>query len=430
MAVPIRSFSTWSSSHLKLPSMSPAASAKVTASDAVLSPTTVYRVDYYKRSDANASSMLMQSIFPQPPPSRTHYTYEPTNSQTLLYSCHRHISENRALATWICLIIIKHKLVMEDPGIVFDELELLHEMTYKLTKSFQLLNPPTPLIFIALLYLYRIFPNQIPYSGNPDHECATAVQRLFLLCLRLALQWFEDQSEFWDFRARHFKWHEHLDLEQFVFRNADIHALHLLGHNLCISNIAYARWLSHLSSNLPVFLGNHVDEHRVIVRLIHAVRPFLTPGFLSPNSLPCSGLPFDKGWTPALSCMEEFVERGQGLMDCITYGLYVPLYTAPTSTNQAFHGDFTVPEPTISVFLDADWIPGPRSSGESSTTSIDTNVTSPDIARLHMQCNLWPETDINNQEEGLVNPPSSLEYIHDYTRRSVARLRMALPGFF
>ncbi|KAJ3794262.1 hypothetical protein GGU11DRAFT_748140 [Lentinula aff. detonsa] len=138
----------------------------------VLSPTTAHCIYYCRRPDVNASSMLIQNIFPESPQSCPRHYYEPSNDKMLLHSGlfrYRHISENRALATWISLCI-QHKLVLYDPGICFDERELLDTLTYKLTKSLQFLNSPTPAIFITLLYLYRIFPDHIPYFGNPDEE--------------------------------------------------------------------------------------------------------------------------------------------------------------------------------------------------------------------------------------------------------------------
>ncbi|KAJ4493473.1 hypothetical protein C8J55DRAFT_498917 [Lentinula edodes] len=378
----LRSASTAESSYHQNSYVSFKAVAKVAVSDTILSPTTAHCVNFCSQSDANASSMLMRNMFPPTPQSCP--PYEPSNSQMLWRSGllrRRRITENRALATWISLMMIQSKLTMENPGIVFDEHELLRTLICQLTKSFQLVNPPTPVIFIALLYLYRIFPDRIPYSGNPDHECATALQRLFLLCIRLALQWFEDQSEFWDFRARRFKWHEHLGLEQTVFRNADVHVLHLLGHNLCVSNIAYARWLSHLLSDLPVFLDDHLEERRTVGQLIHAIRPSLTSGFLSLNGLPCNGLPFDKDWTTAISCIEECAERKQNLMDCITYGLYIPLYISPTQPS--YSDSKLATEPTPNISLDIDWSPTVREiSTESSRPRIFVGVTSPDIGRL------------------------------------------------
>lgn len=175
--------------------------------------------------------------------------------------------------------------------------------------------------------------------------------------------------------------HEHLGLEQTVFQNADIHVLHLLGHNLCVSNIAYARWLSHLLSNLPAFLDDHLEERRTVGQLIHAIRPSLTSEFLSPNGLPCNGLPFDKDWTTAISCIEERAERKQNLMDCITYGLYIPLYTSPTQPS--YSNSKLATEPTPNIRLDIDWSPTIRDiSIESSRTKIFGGVTSPDIGRL------------------------------------------------
>lgn len=177
--------------------------------------------------------------------------------------------------------------------------------------------------------------------------------------------------------------HVHLGLEQTVFRNADIHVLHLLGHNLCVSNIAYARWLSHLLSNLPAFLDDHLEERRTVGQLIHAIRPSLTSEFLSPNGLPCNGLPFDKDWTTAISCIEECAERKQNLMDCITYGLYIPLYISPTQPS--YSDSKLATEPTPNISLDIDWSTTVRDiSTESSRPRIFVGVTSPDIGRLPM----------------------------------------------
>ncbi|KAJ3739951.1 hypothetical protein DFH05DRAFT_474744 [Lentinula detonsa] len=370
----------------------------------VLSPETAHCIYYYRRPDVNASSMLIQNIFPESPQSCSRHYYEPSNDKMLLHSGlfrHRHILENRALATWISLCI-QHKLVLYDPGICFDERELLDALTYKLTKALQFLNSPTPAIFIALLYLNRIFPDHIPYFGNPDEECSAALQRLFLLCLRLALQWFEDRSEFWDFRVRNFKWHELLGLERAVFRNADVHTLHLLGHNLCVSNITYARWLSHLLSTLPALLPDRLNERREISRLIHAIRPSLTPEFLHPNCLPCSGLPFDKNWKPAHSCAEAFTERGRNLMDCITYRLSVPLYAGPTVTDCLVDAKGS-PRTTYNNPVELN---DSSTSTESSTASIDTHITSPDLNPTSMQLKPSPSKrgSFSNQRNSPARP--------------------------
>ncbi|KAJ3730407.1 hypothetical protein C8R42DRAFT_6182 [Lentinula raphanica] len=361
-------------SHIK-PSTLYLANLKATL-DPILSPTTAHRLDCC-RSDENPATMPMQDVFSiEPlPPSCKRQHYEPSNDQMLLHSGllrHRHASEDCALATWISLSI-QQKVVFDDPGISFSGRDLLIALTYRLAKSFQFLNPPNPAIFVALLYLNRIYPAHIPYSGNPDDECAAALQRLFLLCLRLALQWFEDQSEFWNFRGRKFKWHKLLGLEQPVFRNADVHTIHLLGHNLCISNVIYARWLSYLVSTLPTLLAERVDELRAISRLIYAAHPSLTPDFLHPNRLPCSGFPFDKEWTPAYSCKEEFEERGRNLMDCITYRLPIPLNVSFSS----FEEETTERSPSsINIpFPDHHDLSQVCTPSESSTTTVDTLAT-------------------------------------------------------
>ncbi|KAE9404229.1 hypothetical protein BT96DRAFT_1016442 [Gymnopus androsaceus JB14] len=307
---------------------------KTVVPDAIISPTIAHRKDYCSSSHTNASSMLNQNV-PKTPRSYTQFTYEPSYSQMLVHSGllqhvrHRHISENRALATWLSLMIIKGKLVLDDPGIVLDELELLHGLTYHLTKSFQVLNPPTAVVLVAFLYFCRIFPKEVRYSGNPDDECSIALARLFLLCLRLAAQWFEDQCEFFDFRGRRFQWFEYLGLTKVVFRNADIQTLLLLDHNLCVSNVSYAHWLSHLLSSLPEYLGNYPEERCAISQLIHAIRPTLTAAFLHADRLQCPGLPFNKEWRPPL-CFSagEFEERGTDLVDCVTFGLAIPLPVA------------------------------------------------------------------------------------------------------
>ncbi|KAJ3884937.1 hypothetical protein GG344DRAFT_70960, partial [Lentinula edodes] len=220
--------------------------AKVAVSDTILSPTTAHCVNFCIQSDANASSMLMRNIFPPTPQSCP--PYEHSNSQMIWRSGllrRRRITENRALATWISLMMIQSKLTMENPGIVFDEHELLRTLICQLTKSFQLVNPPTPtgshIPEIQIMNVpppckdYFYYASDWPYNGSKTSPSSGT----FVLVVSNGL-------------------------EQTVFRNADIHVLHLLGHNLCVSNIAYARWLSHLLSNLPAFLDDHLEERRTV----------------------------------------------------------------------------------------------------------------------------------------------------------------------
>ncbi|KAJ3911399.1 hypothetical protein F5877DRAFT_73212, partial [Lentinula edodes] len=221
--------------------------AKVAVPNTILSPTTAHCVNFCKQSDANASSMLMRNMFPPTPQSCP--PYEPSNSQMLWRSGllrRRRITENRALATWIGLMMIQSKLTMENPGIVFDEHELLRTLIYQLTKSFQLVNPPTPtgshIPEIQIMNVpppckdYFYYASDWPYNGSKTSP-SSGTSALVVSN----------------------------GLEQTVFRNADIHVLHLLGHNLCVSNIAYARWLSHLLSNLPAFLDDRLEERRTVV---------------------------------------------------------------------------------------------------------------------------------------------------------------------
>ncbi|KAJ3874482.1 hypothetical protein F5051DRAFT_443281 [Lentinula edodes] len=352
----LRSASTESSYHQNS-YVSFKAVAKVAVSDTILSPTTAHCVNFCNQSDANASSMLMRNMFPPTPQSCP--PYEPSNSQMIWRSGllrRRRITENRALATWIGLMMIQSKLTMENPGIVFDEHELLRTLIYQLTKSFQLTGSHIPEIQIMNVpppckdYFY--YASDWPYNGSKTSP-SSGTSALVVSN----------------------------GLEQTVFRNADIHVLHLLGHNLCVSNIAYARWLSHLLSNLPAFLDDRLEERRTVGQLIHAIRPSLTSEFLSPNGLPCNGLPFDKDWTTAISCIEECVERKQNLMDCITYGLYIPLYISPTQPS--YSNSKLATEPTPNIRLDIDWSPTVRDiSTESSRLRIFVGVTSPDIGRL------------------------------------------------
>ncbi|KAF9074105.1 hypothetical protein BDP27DRAFT_1444389 [Rhodocollybia butyracea] len=303
-------------------SLSPKAFVAVGTMRSVADSTNAHCSDYSILSPTTVPSMI-NNILPILQ-SSTQITYEPSDSRVLHSQLprHRDISESRALATWLSLILLREKLGFKDPVTGFDEPAFNQQaLTYRLTKSFQLLNPPTPAIFVALLYLHRCFPKSIPYVGNSDNERVIALQRIFLLCMRLALVWYEDQSLHFDFRRRRFKWHEHLDLDKIAFQNADVHILHLLDHNLCISNISYSRWLLHLLSTLPVYLGHHPEEYRAINDHIYAIRPSLTPEFLHPNCLPCTGLPLDKGWQPASSNVQEFEERGRNLIHCVTFGV-------------------------------------------------------------------------------------------------------------
>ncbi|KAJ3853482.1 hypothetical protein EV368DRAFT_81529 [Lentinula lateritia] len=348
--------STSTSSYHQNSSASFNAFAKAAVSDTVLSPTTAHCVDFCKQSDPSASPMLMRNMFPPTPQSCP--PHESNSSQMLWHSGilhRRRIFENRALTTWLSLMI-QSKLTMENPGIVFDERELLRSLIRQLTKSLQLTGSHTPEIQIMNVPRpckdYFCYVSDWPYNGsktNPSSGTSALVVSN--------------------------------GLEQTVFRNADIHVLYLLGHNLCVSNIAYARWLSHLLSNLPTFLSDHLEECRTVGQLIHAIRPSLTSEFLSSNGLPCNGLPFDKGWTSAISCVEESAERKQNLMDCITYGLYIPLYISPTQPS--YSDSKLATEPTLKMCLDIDWSPTIRDiSTESSRTKFDAGLRSPDIGQL------------------------------------------------
>ncbi|KAJ3828992.1 hypothetical protein F5880DRAFT_658049 [Lentinula raphanica] len=193
--------------------------------------------------------------------------------------------------------------------------------------------------------------------------------------------------------------HKLLGLERSVFRNADVHTIHLLGHNLCISNIIYARWLSYLLSTLPTLLAERVDELRAISRLIYAAHPSLTPDFLHPNRLPCSGFPFDKEWTPAYSCKEEFEERGRNLMECITYRLSIPLNTSFSSfreeTTERSRSSIDIPSP------DDHDLSQVCTPSESSTTTINTLATvAADSDVPHTQSTVVAaiKTDVLNQQ--------------------------------
>lgn len=155
-----------------------------------------------------------------------------------------------------------------------------------------------------------------------------------------------------------------MGLHRVVFQSADIQVLHLLDHNLCVSNVSYALWLSHLLSSLPEYLGGYPEERYAISRLINAIRPTLTAEFLQPGRLRCPGLPFSKTWHPP-QCFneEEFTECGRNLTDCVTYGLTVPF--SPES----------VAEPKAEEILNA-------GTGPSTTSNLVLSVTSPENGQL------------------------------------------------
>ncbi|KIK58605.1 hypothetical protein GYMLUDRAFT_1005879 [Collybiopsis luxurians FD-317 M1] len=309
-------------------------SLAVTASSTIVSPATANHPDFSQPVDANATSALINIVFPPRPKSSTHRPKDRLLPRPR-FSRHRNVSQSRALATWLSIMLVRQKLILDDPGITFDQLDLHFTLMYKLAKSFQLLDPPTPAILVAFLYLCRAYPDGITYSGNPDDECVTALWRIFLLCMRLALQWYDDQSEMFDFRGRRYRSHvslqrhEHLDLEKSLFRSADVDLLHLLGHNLCVSNIAYVRWLNYIQATLPEVLGDYIEEHDSIFELISSIRPPLTPEFLGSHCLSCTGLPLDKRWYPAIRDIEEFEDRGKDLIDCLCVGFSSRLHESP-----------------------------------------------------------------------------------------------------
>ncbi|KAF5375981.1 hypothetical protein D9757_008820 [Collybiopsis confluens] len=314
-------------------------------------------------------------------------------------------------------MLIREKLKFEHIDIEFDETDMRYQLIYILTKSFHLIDPPTPAIFMAFLYLCRVFPDGIPYSGDPDVECATALHRLFLFCLRLVLQWCEDDALHYDFRGRFFLWHEHIGLEKPVFRTAEVNLMYLLDHNLCISNVVYARWMSDLRALLPAFLaGNYYQEERSAIEdLIECAFPPLTPEFLDPGTLPCNGYPLDEDWQPQTRTLHEFRQRGRDLIDSLTFGVAIPLYQALDAPFIEGEGDFEDHESFLDPFHSSKVLGSPSddlythsetSGSESSSDDLYTHSEtsgsdSSPCGRLLMDSSSPAESETDSLEETL-----------------------------
>ncbi|KAE9404240.1 hypothetical protein BT96DRAFT_989516 [Gymnopus androsaceus JB14] len=105
-------------------------------------------------------------------------------------------SENQILAEFIGSYIFS---LLDAPDFqLTDEVQteyqdLIYTTIYRTTYSQQA-------VLSAVLFLHRIFPEGIPYSGPGGPNCIEMLFRLFLLALRLGAAWFEDgtiKMQFW-----------------------------------------------------------------------------------------------------------------------------------------------------------------------------------------------------------------------------------------
>ncbi|KAJ3927569.1 MAG: hypothetical protein NXY57DRAFT_606642 [Lentinula lateritia] len=100
----------------------------------------------------------------------------------------------------------------------------------------------------SVLYMLRIFPDGIPYSGIRDHNCVHLVVRLFLLGFQLGLAWFHDSC------CTSKTWSKLMGLTKKNVIRLEQAALQVLGYTLFISPSAWNGFIEQIHEDCPLFL--------------------------------------------------------------------------------------------------------------------------------------------------------------------------------
>ncbi|KAJ3806168.1 hypothetical protein F5876DRAFT_80979 [Lentinula aff. lateritia] len=124
----------------------------------------------------------------------------------------------------------------------------------------------------SVLYMLRIFPDGIPYSGIRDHNCVYLVVRLFLLGFQLSIAWFHDHC------CTLTTWSKFMGLRKKDVFRLEQAALQVLGYTLFISPSAWNGFMEQIHEDCPLFLYPVDFENlRQIVRSshipVHIARP-------------------------------------------------------------------------------------------------------------------------------------------------------------
>ncbi|KAF5368000.1 hypothetical protein D9758_004396 [Tetrapyrgos nigripes] len=213
---------------------------------------------------------------PTPTTSPFSSTIEPRERQT---------EEDEALALWLSQYLV-HEVHGEETDLA-SESDLLEQVKVMLLPILRCLKPVSEVVFFALHLLRRAFPRPIPEADVRFlNDAAIIMIRLFALFLRLSSAWLEEIGALRDeIRTAHLVYWMHLD--KLLVHRSLIQTLHILDHDLTISQVAWSLQLeqfrSHIERYMQAYNSDLFSRVRNLVMDLERRYPYPSSGFEDVN---------------------------------------------------------------------------------------------------------------------------------------------------